>query len=171
MNDSRSNGFTIVELAVTIAVMSILIGIARLSLNAYQSTGRNEERKADASNIATYLDNAYINGYSRVPSLKGGYPSNEDLNTAVKIEQVFDGLDKDSLRAPKSEDYSLELATSAAENPALVSPAPSPDSYVYQPLKNDGSLCSLSSDYCRKFNLYYMLENDETIYKIASRNQ
>jgi len=52
---TRSKGFTIVELLVVIAVISILAGITLVVYPNYQRQARNTERKNDLSQLATAL--------------------------------------------------------------------------------------------------------------------
>lgn len=54
---------------------------------------------------------------------------------------------------------------------AGILPQPTFSQYIYQPIKSDGSVCALSDIDCRKFNLFYRLETDNTIYKWTSKNQ
>ncbi len=46
----------------------------------------------------------------------------------------------------------------------------SQNQYIYQPLNQDGSLCTTGSS-CQKFNLYYITESDNLVHMVTSKNQ
>jgi len=60
-------------------------------------------------------------------------------------------------------------ATNNIQTVAGVTPQPSTGQYVYQPINSNGQLCHAYD--CRKFNLFYRLEADNTVYMVTSKNQ
>jgi len=66
---------------------------------------------------------------------------------------------------------SFVSAQNSTQTTAGVLPQPRIDQYVYQPLKSDGVLCSSGSAECRKYNLYYRLEENSEIKMVTSKNQ
>lgn len=162
----RTRGFTLVELLVTMAIMVILVTFAVVNLRGSQATVRDEERKTDASIIAQNLENYYRSGPAGATG--GTYPPTSAMSTEALIKSTLRDIDAVALRVPTiptSSPVSLVVASTTS------APSPSINAFVYQPLKSDGSLCTLSSEECRKFNLYYTLESDNSLQKIVSKNQ
>ena len=102
----------------------------------------------------------------------GTYPST-DIATSVtedKVRLYLRDIDSKSFIAPglsSSEDNSAAInadmastfipATNNNQTTLSVTPQPTINQYVYQPIHSDGTLCNDASE-CRKFNLYYLLE-------------
>lgn len=186
---TRRGGFTVVELIITITIMAILLTLSVIGLRATQANGRDEERKTDTANIARSLEaiypsmyNTLFNPTNNLPSI-AGYPDASLLSTylndtysstpsGVTTQGAFSKAD---LQAPgvTSNTISLIMATNNNQSPTGVTPAPTIDTYVYQPIGTTSSptaLCT-SGSICRKFNLYYKLETDGAIQMITSKNQ
>lgn len=168
----KRHGFTIVELIVIITVMGILLVLGVVNLSGAQASARDAERKTDVETIATHLENYYKSGTDGSTSI-GQYPSVDPTNSLIGHETTFlRDVDIDSLSTPGDESSSLVAATNNTQTVGGVAPQPTIAQYVYQPIATDGSLCdNVSTKECRKFNLYYRLEADSTVYKIMSRNQ
>lgn len=164
-------GFTVVELIITITVMGILLTLGVVSLNATQVNGRDAERKGDIEAIQANLETFYRTGSDSSTSL-GRYPSTVVTNIASTHTLLRD-VDDRSLMAPNatSPTASFVPATNATQTTAGVAPQPTINQYVYQPLQGNGTLCTLETQECRKYNLYYRLESDNTVYKVTSKNQ
>jgi prepilin-type N-terminal cleavage/methylation domain-containing protein len=173
---NRRSGFTIVELIIVIVIMAILLALAVVNLRSSQIGARDDERKTDVSNIARSLEAFYNSGTAGISG--GTYPGvshMSDLNTTGGSDDILPDIDQRSLRAPGVADtdpVSLIAATNNIETTTGIQPQPTISTYVYQALQNDGSLCT---DHlvtpCRRFNIYYMLETDNTVYEITSKNQ
>ena len=164
----RRAGFTIVELVITITIMAILFTLAVVNLRGSQVGARDDERKADVDSIARALETFYMSGTDG-STVVGRYPS---TGLATNLGVLRD-IDPRSYRAPGSNDSgsSLVIATNANETAAGIAPQPTIDQYVYQPLQTDGTLCTTGAQECRRFNLYYRLETDNTVYEVMSKNQ
>ncbi|HET8884115.1 MAG TPA: type II secretion system protein [Candidatus Saccharimonadales bacterium] len=168
----RRAGFTIVELAITITIMAILVTLSVVNLNGTQANARDEERKTDIGNIILYLEGIYTSGTPNNPDYRGSYPPTSAASSTANIESWFSTLDKKSLQAPGTSEtsYSLVPATSTTQTTAGVLPQPTTNTYVYQPITTSGALCAATGD-CRKFNLFYRLEVDNSVHMITSKHQ
>jgi prepilin-type N-terminal cleavage/methylation domain-containing protein len=193
----RRAGFTLIELLITITIMVVLLTLSVVSLRANQAYARDEERKSDVAVIAQQLETYYRAGSDEATALPtirlasaspsrhtaqlavwppsgsndykpGEYPPTEFMNDETEIRETLRDIDPKVLRAPNiasTAPISLVNATSASE------PSPSVDEYIYQPLDANGTLCQSSLTECRKFNIFYKLENDTTVQKVMSKNQ
>lgn len=156
-------GFTIVELLIVITIMGILLVLGVANLRSSQANARDSERAADVANIATNLESYYTSG-NNGGSVIGTYPP---TTTLIGNEtSVLTNLDPQSIVAPNSTVSSLIGATTSSNLQT-----PSANQYIYQPISQDGSLCSSSTAICQKFTLYYSTEVDGAIHTVQSRNQ
>lgn len=179
----KRSGFTVVELVITITIMAILLTLGVIGLRSTQMNARDSERKGDVENIVTYFESFYTNppktswSQSEASGVTGNsYPSTVNIATITSIRKLMPDLDPSALYAPGADiegTMSLVAATSFIETEGGVQPQPTIDTYVYQPINKNGSPCSSATtdNPCRRFNIYYMLENDSTIYKVTSKNQ
>ncbi len=164
------HGFTIVELIITITIMGILMTLAVVSVNATQVRARDDERKADVEAIKIALD-TYFNVGSDTDSTRGRYPTTNLTSSEAIIRSTLRDVNMQSFMAPNQTDVteSFIRATNSTQTTTDVMPQPTVGQYVYQPINNSSTLCT-SGD-CRKFNLYYRLESDNTVYKLMSKSQ
>lgn len=100
----------------------------------------------------------------------GTYPSLAMLSSPLLTTYLPDA-DQKSFQPPTQTDSYVGFiaATNAVQTEAGVLPQPTIGQYVYQPIDSNGNLC-YNSD-CRKYNLYYRLEKDNTVYKSTSRTR
>jgi prepilin-type N-terminal cleavage/methylation domain-containing protein len=179
-------GFTIVELIIVITIMGILLILGVVNLRGSQTGARDSERRADVASIATHLELYYNNGNYELSLSPGSYISTTTVSgTNATILSSLRDLDPKSLVSPGHNDdlsYStVKPATCSGvctQTTAGVTPQPTIDTYVYQPLQSDGTLCTNVSQGCRKFNIYYKLESATTdcpapdnICMVTSKNQ
>jgi prepilin-type N-terminal cleavage/methylation domain-containing protein len=166
-------GFTVVELIITITIMGILLLLTVVNVNASQVAARDTERVSDIEAFALNLESFYRIGRDNSTTF-GRYPST-GLTTpdASSIQLNLRDIDLDSVKAPGIDDPldTLLMATNNVQTTAGVLPQPTISQYIYQPLQPDGSLCTSGSQDCRKYNLYYRLEKDNTVYMLTSKNQ
>lgn len=174
-------GFTVIEILVIIAVMGILLTLAVVNLRSSQINARDAERRADIESITTHLEVYYTSGTDN-SSIVGRYPSTAALTAgANSILSTFRDADRESFIAPETKDAdddinehiveTFQAATNNSSDPNSLEPEPTINTYIYQPLKNDGSICQYTSDECRSYNLYYMQESDSTVITIKSKNR
>lgn len=168
-------GFTIVEIVIVITIMGILLTLAVVNLTSSQTSARDTERKNDVTAFATNLEAYYRLGASGSGNT-GRYPSTGITSNATTRKTALPDLDPKAIAAPNVNppSHSLVAATNATQTTTGVSPQPTTSQYVYQPLQVSGSswsLCTSGSAECRKFNIYYRLEANNTVYMITSRNQ
>lgn len=175
----KRRGFTIVELVITITIMGILLALAVVNLNGTQLNARDAERKADVESIALNLESYYKNVNPEVFKSGGTYPGTAYIN-AASIKEFLPDLDMKNVYAPGQPEggsISFTPATNAIEttNGVLPQPSVANDVYVYQALTKDGILCEdpmvTSTGDCRRFNIYYVKESDNTVQKITSKRQ
>lgn len=179
---SRRRGFTLVELIITITVMVILMTLAVASIRSSQVQARDNERKSDVENIARQLDSLYTTGvnftYSGTPmSIKGAYPSVMHLGNAgvraVVLVEIPQATQIDPKKATPAESFFVatnnRTGLDASNAATAVAPFPGEDTpYVYQALKDDGTLCS-NTEECTRFFLYYYQEASPTPGVVESR--
>lgn len=184
----NQRGFTIVELIIVITIIGILLVLGVVNLRGSQANARDVERKADVQAIALNLESFYTIGSSTI----GRYPSNGIIGQETTILPDIDpkslvapGVNitpnppgTQTIRVPDSSLITATCSSTCVQTPAGVTPQPTVDQYVYQPLQSDGNLCINGSQECRKFNIYYRLENPSTdcpdpnnVCMITSKNQ
>lgn len=94
-------GFTIVELLITIAVISILMTVSVFMYRNVQAGADDKEREADVATIMDALEKYYAK--------HGEYPADEDLNPAKSptrlpnfdaVKSTLTGISSDALEGP-----------------------------------------------------------------------
>lgn len=169
----KKRGFTIVELVITITIMGIILTLAVVSLSSSQVTARDNERKSDIEALAAQLEAFHQSGTDGSTSI-GRYPSTVvTSNNLANLQNNLRDIDLEIATAPgaASAITSFIAATNATQTTAGVTPQPTISQYVYQPLQTNNTLCTTESQECRKFNLYYRLEGDNTVYMVTSKTQ
>lgn len=170
-------GFTIVELIITITIMGILLTLAVVNLGSTQANARDSERKGDVEALALNLENYYNNQDPNIANSGGSYLGSSFLNDS-QIKTYLPDLDMKNVHAP-GVDVSAPISAVPAQNNTtttagvLPQPSKSNDVYVYQPLTADGNLCtdpSVTGD-CRRFNIYYYQETDNSVQMVTSKHQ
>lgn len=153
---SLGAGFTIVELAVVIIVLTLLASVTIMSTVGYQSLARDSQRASDISVIASRLEQYY-----RTNAVATGATYPDSSTNSAKFLEIVD--DSDVLAAPDEDTTSLKSATSAGAQTPTVS------EYIYQPLNLNDSLCTAAP--CVKYKLYYRTEDDDTVQVVNSMRQ
>lgn len=168
----RTRGFTIVEIIITVTIMGILLTLGVFSWNSAQINARDDERIADIEALQLGLESFYRSGTDGSTSF-GRYANTNMVASVANIKLVLRDADSKSFTAPGISDplQTLIAATNAHQTTTGVTPQPTISQYVYQPIKSDGTLCTIGDVDCRKYNLYYRLEADNTVYKVTSKNQ
>jgi len=165
-------GFSIIELLIVITIMGILLTLAVVNMHGAQVNARDTERKGDIESIALNLEAFYKTGIDST-TVFGRYPSTGLAGgSATSITSALRDADLKSFTPPGASSYTTGFlaATNNVQSTSGVLPQPTLNTYIYQPLRQDGTLCN-DYTYCQKFNLYYMLEADNTVYMVTSKNQ
>jgi prepilin-type N-terminal cleavage/methylation domain-containing protein len=157
-------GFTIVEIVITLTIMAILVSLVAVNMRSSILQANDQERVTDINNIMLYQDSYYERNNS-------SYFPTPSASTTAGIEAWYTNIDRNNLRGPGvvAPNYSLVVATNAIQTTAGIMPKPLKTTYVYQPLDSAGALCTATP--CRKFNIYYLSEVDNTVQKLMSKNQ
>ena len=170
-------GFTIVELVITVTIIGILLTLAVVNMNGSQVKARDSERKADVEVIALSLESFYSNKRDSGGTWQATntYMAISPL-TKTSIVANLGEIDPKVLYAPaydgEGDQTSLVSATNAVQTTAGVTPQPTINQYVYQPLTAEGTRCtSPTASACRKFNIFYRLETDNSVQMVTSKNQ
>lgn len=167
------NGFTIIEVIVVIVIIGILTSIAVLNVSSSNTVARDAEREEDARAISRQLEAAYEDTTSGTETI-ASYPG------TTEVVAEMSELGPSTIRAPGVADsagVSLAAATNTVQTITGVLPLPTKanDKYIYQPLKQDNTLCTVAAaavaQACLKFNLFYYNEQSNVVKKIASKNQ
>jgi prepilin-type N-terminal cleavage/methylation domain-containing protein len=173
----KRRGFTIVELIITITIMGILLTLAVVNIGSTQVKARDDERKSDIESIAQHLESFYMTGTATSTSY-ATYPSVDLIGTEAQIREDLRDADRKSFLPPGTTDVTTTFiastntgSASSIQTTSGVLPQPTIGQYVYQPIKSNGSICLTGEVDCRKFNLFYRLETDSTVYKLTSKNQ
>lgn len=174
-------GFSIIEVAITVVILSMLLTLAVVSMGTAQRNARDTERKADIEALSIQLEDFYKSPKGTTESSANGggtYPGVSHINQAsiAGLSALLPDISAETLRAPgvkNDQPTSLFAATNNVQTTDGVFPRPTYSSYIYQAIGQNGtSLCldHTIENGCRKFNLYYMTE-DNTVHMITSKNQ
>lgn len=181
----KKSGFTVVELTMIILIVGILTTLAGVQVLRVQLVGRDKERTDDINSIAIFLEDTYKTGQPNgvvIPPGDGnttatplGYPSTALISNQndTQSQAILGAIDPQALKSPLKKAFSL---TAAANNTNIAGTAitnpNNNDNYIYQPLKSDGTLCTLANnsnvnqaviaprldDSCVKFRIFYVSE-------------
>jgi prepilin-type N-terminal cleavage/methylation domain-containing protein len=188
----RRDGFTLVELLITITVMVVLMTLGVFSLRSVQANARDEERKTDIESIARGLEIRYNDGNPRAASSdiqKGAYPGTNEIRHAQGITvagytpssqivggyltELLPGTTQDTLKAPGQTTVSFNIICTSscqpAETQSVTDAATTINKYVYEPINAAGNICSDNT--CIRYNLYYRTEVDNVVHKVMSKHQ
>ena len=171
----KQRGFTLLELVITITIMAILLTLAVANINSNLRSQRDSERVSDIATIANNLETYYKTGINGGGTLiVGRYPSTGLLvGGETVLRKNLPRMDIESAIAPGAANVvvSFILATNAVETATGVLPQPTKSEYIYQPIYLNGTLCTTGAQECRRFNLFYRTESDNTVKKMTSRHQ
>lgn len=165
------DGFTMVELIITIVIIGILAGIVVFTPKTFLVTARDEERSDDVSSIVRRLEQAYTSQDMGGPV----YPSTAELSADITGDtRTMSRISPEALQAPGGAANSIVMATSTSLTAPAGATTPTLTQYVYQPLTASGTLCTANpsaSAPCVRFYFYYRKEADATLQLIKSVHQ
>lgn len=148
---SRMRGFTVIEVMVIVVIISLLAGIALAIDNQLIDKGNSVTVASHAKAISRLLENYYS-------SHGGKYPSTDQVGTSSSVQtNLLDGADAAIFNGAKGTYAFLPIPSYyGATRPAdSAYSAYWEDSYVYQPLQTDNTLCEASNQQCVRYVLYY----------------
>jgi len=169
----KQHGFTLVEILITVAIMVILLTLTVANISSTQVSQRDSERAAEVGTIANNMETFYKTGVN-TSTVLNRYPSTALLASgSTSIKAFFPYIDLETVTAPDAVSVAASFipATNDIESIAGVSPQPTVSQYVYQPIQNNGSLCTTEAQECRRFGIFYRTEVDGTVKKISSKHQ
>lgn len=162
----RTHGFTLIELLIVIVIVGILLTLGVVNLSSTQVTARDSQRSGNVQAIQAALEAFWQQGGNGIPA--GQYPSTQLVGNP---QNYLTDLNSNALLAPNTSSDSLVAATNPTQTATGVTPQPTPTTYVYQSIANDGSLCtSDSSQVCTSYNLYYYSETNSAPVMVTSRH-
>lgn len=148
MAHTKKTGFTLVEIIVVVAVISILLTLSVFGVNKYLTEGRDAHRLADINVIAEKLEKYF--------DKNGEYPACASLQGSITaITGGSLGIQGDALVSPTSQTPTVSSVICTALTPTT-------DSYAYV-----GTDCN--SQRCAKWQLQYYQESTKSIATIDSR--
>jgi len=152
----KKYGFTIVELLVVIVVMGILLSIASIGLNRYQSMSRDSARASSATAITEALEKYYDE--------KGEYPGCTAMTASPQTIQTntLKGADLALFIAPQA-----PAGTTNSIQCIDLSPSATNDAFAYV---GDSSQTCLTGTACAKWTFKYRNESKKQIETIQSKH-
>lgn len=181
---NKFSGFTIIEVMVVVAVISILATIGTAKYTEVQRNTRDKERVADIEIVQTALEIFYDkNGYypSEPAFLQGSvsYASNSTVIAGENFAAITNfrskalSLSESATRAPLDEDvFSFIENNRLSSMPGGTLPT---EKYLYTPFSESPNYITLnryvclSSPDCTKYELKYRKESDGQIITVKSK--
>ena len=179
-------GFTIVEIAIILALIGILLALAMAQLSNTQVQARDDTIKKDAEAIARGLENYYRTGNATYSIAIGKYPSTDEFRHAsgenvTDVGAQLSGGYLDTwltgVRLPSTSKLQLINTGGSPENATNISNSTPVGVITYEPLiynaASGGSyaFCTTKAQTCDRFNLYYRTEADDVMHTIRSEHQ
>jgi prepilin-type N-terminal cleavage/methylation domain-containing protein len=178
-----NRGFTVVEILVTLVVLSILLTLGVVGLQSSLAHGRDSERKSDIETLARGFERFYEEGLDG--SIPGSYPSyNELWNTTRPWRDFSFGSSDSAFRTPTngstelvcifkspSPYWSTESGCEAPANLVKIKSELSPDKYGYEATQNGGTVHCYAAGDCTGFNLYWIDEVTGDVKVLKSKHR
>lgn len=162
-------GFTLVEILMVLAIMTILIAIGGYQVDLSKKRSLFLGVKEDTENVANVLNDMYHTGnygQNKKWDRKGSYPSYKELN--LMDSSLTDSLSDLILKAAGVNSHAGGAIgrgiITIGDNPtpsdlgSLVDDSENgihKQNIGYHPITSDGSLCQDSSQECRRVKLFY----------------
>lgn len=149
----NTKGFTIIELLIVIAIITILSGLVLNNFRDAQAKARDTERRQDIYNVHTKLEEFY--------NENGSYPG-----ATGPTATALDGLDAEALVDPDGTSMAVST-TDSATKPATAYTADKPTGaqYTYA-----GYECETDDSSCDKYVIYGWLEVGDDPYEPYEKN-
>lgn len=169
---TATDGFTILELAVSITIIGILASLVLTVPSSMRVSARDQERSDDVASLVRRLEQAYIGQEIGGPA----YPSTAEFLSDISTKtRTARRLEDGALKAPGMSTSSVVGATSNSKTNPIN--GMTKDQYVYQPLTANGTICNAANSInaaattCVTFNLYYLTETDGSLKRVKSLYQ
>lgn len=163
-SDRYSKGFTIVEIIIVLAILTIVLGISWQVTNSYMAYARDNERESDTKSISRVFERFY-----RSQSASTGtptYPTVTQINNSAQRSLIIPNGDERLIAPNNAGSVSLIAATTTA------TPAPTAQQYIYQPFTSSGAICTNgASAPCVRFFLYSRSEASDQVIVLESMHQ
>ena len=171
---SLRNGYTIVELVVVIAIISMMAALVFANVSSSRAAARDAQRRADVEAIAREIERRYFTDPSSVgPS----YPTTNgagSIGISTVIDEMIAAGQLDTLLSPGNTSGSSSFQSVHPLGRTNTGPqTPTTEEYLYQPIRRDGDLCNYAgaaAGPCVSFKIWYRLESGEILY-VESRYQ
>ena len=150
----NKSGFTLVEMAIVIAVIGILIAVGTVSFVAIQRDARDDKRSADTLLIAEALEKYY--------EKNGEYPSCAMMKASPTT------IANTTLRGVSTNIFKAPQAASGVTSSIVCTNPTSTSGDVYAYLGDDGTDCA-TGNFCAGWIIRYQKENGE-VAEIQSRH-
>jgi len=152
-SEHTESGFTVVELSISIIIITILSLLITAYMPQAQVRSRDVERRADVDTLKNYFEQRYMENASQsFPT----YPSTTTL--AATLTAIQNSGQAASLSAPGNSSVDVSGADGNGDLSAIATTG----AYIYQPFLPDGTLCTnATADYpCVRYRLWYKLEEN-----------
>jgi prepilin-type N-terminal cleavage/methylation domain-containing protein len=193
-NAVGTQGFTLIEIVITMVVMTILLGLGVVAMGNLQAQARDNERKNDIEAIARGLEQRYKNSNPMyVGAKKGSYPTRDEFYDAMwtngqdtrYMVSMLPGTSRATHLDPSGEVATIPNCAfgGSCSNPrtetqisdSLVA-LNGKTRYVYEPIRADGGICRYVPGYgfndtCIRYNLYWKNEVTGAVEKVESQHQ
>lgn len=180
-----SRGFTVVEILVTLVIMTVLLTLGVVGMRSTLANARDAERQEDISVLARGFELYYKRGLNG--NTQGSYPSyNEFWNGAVMAGKPLApysiGSSDANWWSPTGGNFEMicifrspsgywptQPGCEAPGNDTTIRNQISPDKYGYEAIQANGIHC-YNAGWCARFNLYWIDENGALkVYKSKHR--
>jgi type II secretory pathway pseudopilin PulG len=149
----QANGFTIIELLLTVVITCILGALIVLTVSGVQAKNRNGQRQADIDSLRAQLESYYA-GNDHYPTLENISNQGWRLKNMPKLKTA-------ALRDPSWRSNIECTLGSQVTLAAFIAPG----CYSYQVVAADGSLCDNDKIICVRYLLTANLEGGGTYTK------
>lgn len=109
----RTEGFTIIEVLIVLAIAGLIIAIVLFAVPALQRNGRNTAAKSDASQIAAYISDFMANNDGAIPTPAGSSVT----NGAVTINNASGSATKGKIQAGTAVTFQTNSTTAITPTP------------------------------------------------------